>query len=117
MVNWHDRSLAPERLWNQCYRELLAEISRDGRAWFATAGQAVEWYRWRRSIRFTRQADGRGVSVTAGALDPSLPCAVLKSYGATRDGACYIGEERCDGTSAIAPTLYSWPTAQGISAS
>lgn len=50
-VNWHDRSLAPERNWNQCYMELLAELKRQG-AWFATAGDAVAWFKMRREVRF-----------------------------------------------------------------
>ena len=52
VINWHDRSLAPERLWDRCYRELLNEIETGGRVWFATAAEAVDWFRWRRSIRF-----------------------------------------------------------------
>ena len=38
VINWHDRSLAPERLWNRGYRDLLNEIETGGRVWFATAG-------------------------------------------------------------------------------
>jgi hypothetical protein len=50
-VNWHDRSLAPERQWGQSYGELLQELKSRG-AWFATAGQAVAWFRKRRSAAF-----------------------------------------------------------------
>jgi peptidoglycan/xylan/chitin deacetylase (PgdA/CDA1 family) len=50
-VNWHDRSLAPERLWEAPYRDLLAGMKLSG-AWFATAGQAVSWFRMRRSATF-----------------------------------------------------------------
>jgi len=50
-VNWHDRSLAPERLWDAPYRNLLASMKNRG-AWFATAGQAVSWFRKRRSATF-----------------------------------------------------------------
>jgi hypothetical protein len=50
-INWHDRSIAPERLWDGCYRELLLDLNRRG-AWFATAGQAVSWFRKRRSATF-----------------------------------------------------------------
>jgi hypothetical protein len=50
-INWHDRSLAPERLWGTCYRDMVQDLkSRD--AWFATAGQAVTWFRKRRSATF-----------------------------------------------------------------
>lgn len=48
-VNWHDRSTAPERLWGECYRELISEMKSRG-AWFATASQAVAWFRKRRAV-------------------------------------------------------------------
>jgi len=50
-VNWHDRSLAPERLWGGCYVELLDDLKRAG-AWFATASQAVAWFVTRRAVVF-----------------------------------------------------------------
>src|SRR5579859_622048 len=50
-VNWHDRSLAPERLWGGCYRELVQEMKTRG-AWFATASQTTAWFRKRRSATF-----------------------------------------------------------------
>jgi hypothetical protein len=50
-TNWHDRSLAPERLWGEFYLWLLDELKRQG-AWFATAGEAVAWFRKRRSVSF-----------------------------------------------------------------
>ena len=54
-INWHDRSLAAERLWYACYRDLVQDLkNRD--AWFATAGQAIAWFRKRRSVVF--QTDG-----------------------------------------------------------
>jgi hypothetical protein len=54
-VNWHDRSLAPERLWGGCYRELVQEMKTRG-AWFATASQTTAWFRKRRSATF--ETDG-----------------------------------------------------------
>jgi len=54
-VNWHDRSIAPERLWGDSYRDLVQELESRG-AWFATAGQAVSWFRKRRSVVF--ETDG-----------------------------------------------------------
>ena len=50
-INWHDRSLFPERLWVSCYRELIQDLKSRG-AWFATAGQAISWFRKRRSVDF-----------------------------------------------------------------
>ncbi len=54
-VNWHDRSLSPERLWYACYRDLVEDLKSRG-AWFATAGQAVSWFQKRRSVVF--ETDG-----------------------------------------------------------
>ena len=54
-INWHDRSLAPERLWGECYRDLLHDLKSRG-VWFSTAGQAVSWFRKRRSVVF--ETDG-----------------------------------------------------------
>jgi len=50
-INWHDRSLAPERLWGGLYAEILQEL-KDRGAWFATAGEAVGWFKKRRSASF-----------------------------------------------------------------
>ena len=50
-VNWHDRSIAPERLWGDFYLDLVDELKRRG-PWFPTAAQAVSWFRRRRSARF-----------------------------------------------------------------
>jgi len=56
-VNWHDRSIAPERLWGSFYVKLLDELTRQG-ALFCTADQAVSWFRMRRSVAFERLQDG-----------------------------------------------------------
>ncbi len=50
-INWHDRSVAPERLWGEYYRDLVEDLKSRG-AWFATAGQTVSWFRKRRSVVF-----------------------------------------------------------------
>ena len=50
-VNWHDRSIAPERLWGEFYVSLVDELKSRG-AWFSTAAQAVSWFRKRRSAVF-----------------------------------------------------------------
>lgn len=57
-VNWHDRSLAPERNWDSVYLRLLA-ILRGEKTWFATAGEAVAWFEKRRASRF-ELAEGSG---------------------------------------------------------
>jgi len=59
-INWHDRSIAPERLWDGFYSGLLRELKRRG-AWFATATQAVSWFRKRRAavLQTSSVADGK----------------------------------------------------------
>jgi hypothetical protein len=47
-INWHDRSIAPERLWDAFYLRLLSQLKRRG-AWFPTASQAVSWFKKRRA--------------------------------------------------------------------
>ena len=47
-VNWHDRSIAAERCWDDFYVELVRELKNKG-AWFATAAQTVAWFRKRRA--------------------------------------------------------------------
>ncbi len=48
-VNWHTRSLSPERLWGNFYKQFLQEM-RQFRVLFVTAGDAVQWFRARRSV-------------------------------------------------------------------
>ena len=50
-INWHDRSISPERLWDNIYVNLIDELKCKG-AWFATAAQAVSWFQLRRSALF-----------------------------------------------------------------
>jgi hypothetical protein len=47
-INWHDRSIAPERLWDGFYLKLVAELRRRG-AWMPTGSQATAWFRKRRA--------------------------------------------------------------------
>jgi hypothetical protein len=80
VVNWHDRSLAPERLWGAFYGELLKEIGDKNRVWFTTAERAVDWFRWRRSIRFDANGDFSGTTITAVSPLPAGPAAVVRVY-------------------------------------
>jgi hypothetical protein len=62
-INWHDRSLAPERNWDAAYLALLDTL-RGESTWFATAGEAIAWFERRRAVRFV-QAGAAGASPTA----------------------------------------------------
>ncbi|MCK5508902.1 MAG: hypothetical protein KAI50_10335 [Desulfobacterales bacterium] len=52
-INWHHRSLAPERLWDSFYVRLLKNL-KQRKVWFATATQAVHWFQKRREIEFCK---------------------------------------------------------------
>ena len=81
-VNWHDRSLAPERLWDASYRDLVQDLKNRG-AWFATAREAVSWFQRRRSVVFETNGtgpDGVRTRVTAShhARQPGLRLRIHK---------------------------------------
>jgi len=50
-INWHDRSVAPERLWGDFYVRLLNCLE-SKRPWFSTAADAVSWFQRRRLATF-----------------------------------------------------------------
>ena len=77
-VNWHDRSIAPERLWTETYVNLVNELSQKG-AWFATAAQAVAWFRMRRSVMFDTDAHG-AVRIILSGRDESLRELTLRTW-------------------------------------
>jgi peptidoglycan/xylan/chitin deacetylase (PgdA/CDA1 family) len=100
VINWHDRSLAPERLWGWCYHRLLADVATDQRAWFATMTQAVDWFNWRRSISFTSDAAGK-VSVSASVRRPDLPGGRIVVNRRGTDRQTRSEEFQFDGTCAL----------------
>ncbi|MBK9170110.1 MAG: hypothetical protein IPM24_21975 [Bryobacterales bacterium] len=58
-INWHDRSLSPERQWGRFYFDLLDELRNRG-AWMGTATQVVSWFRHRRKVTFAAGAPDPG---------------------------------------------------------
>jgi len=87
-INWHDRSLAPERLWGACYRDLVQDL-KNLEAWFATASQAISWFRKRRSATFEtdgKEPDMVRAKVTAydGPHLPGLRLRIHKARGSSR---------------------------------
>jgi hypothetical protein len=104
VINWHDRSLAPERLWGRRYQELLAEVEKDARAWFATAGEAVDWFRWRRSIRFGDEVPGK-VRIAASAPRTGVPAARISVHRPASGGGASVEELRFDGENVVGLTL------------
>jgi hypothetical protein len=49
-VLWHDRSLSPERLYEDFYIKLLNELKKN-KGWFATATDTCNWFKKRRAIK------------------------------------------------------------------
>lgn len=80
-VNWHDRSIAPERLWGEFYVALIDEFKRRG-AWLASSAQVVSWFRKRRSAIFGLEDTARGelLAVVCAKNDDQLPNLQLRSY-------------------------------------
>jgi hypothetical protein len=79
-INWHDRSLAPERLWDAFYVELVEELKRRN-AWCPTAAQAAAWFSRRRSAVFERTHASSGAGVRVGAAsDSALPGLMIRVH-------------------------------------
>lgn len=79
-VNWHDRSLAPERLWSESYEALISMMEKSG-GWFATATDTANWYRLRRSVEFDGvNALSAKPSASGKSTMESLPGLVLRSH-------------------------------------
>jgi hypothetical protein len=92
-INWHDRSLGPERLWGDFYVTLLNNL-RARKPWFATAAQTVSWFRNRRETSFDSAThDSRNIRVqpannrlaSNAANVPPLVVRVYNRGGSTRD--------------------------------
>ena len=81
-VNWHDRSLGPERLWGDPYLNLLRDL-RSRTPWFATAMQAVSWFRKRRATSFVSVAEDGGAIRVQPAINwtaADLPPLIVRVY-------------------------------------
>lgn len=79
-VNWHDRSIAPERCWSDFYAGLVDELRSKG-AWFATAAEAVAWFRIRRSASFNSACESADVGVNrVGDVNQDLPGLQLRVH-------------------------------------
>jgi hypothetical protein len=90
-LNWHDRSSAPERLWGGLYVRLVDELTERG-AWFATAANAVAWFRKRRSVVF-EERDGRLVARLDGAPADETPPLRLRVHSGSSGSAGYREQE------------------------
>jgi peptidoglycan/xylan/chitin deacetylase (PgdA/CDA1 family) len=78
-LNWHDRSIAPERCWDAFYVDLVRTL-KDRGAWFATAEQTVAWFRKRRAAAFE---DARVQKFDVSGVEDYLPALQLRSSQVT----------------------------------
>jgi hypothetical protein len=81
--NWHDRSIAPERLWGKFYTNVISKLKQKG-AWCTSAGNAVSWFQSRRSVVFERADQGLEVARRGIALEArkGVPGLRLRVYNA-----------------------------------
>jgi hypothetical protein len=108
-VNWHTRSLSPERLWGDFYRKLLEELQTH-RVRFGTAAEIVRWFRQRRALHFdsVRFEDNRVLVNLADSSSAPTPPFNLRIYHspsasgdlAVPDVAAYTDVE-CNGEAAL----------------
>ena len=91
-ILWHDRSPGPERFWGEFYIRLVEEL-KSLKVWFATASQAVYWFRRRREVSFEsiEAEDGRPRIKLCGAGQPILPPLRVRIY--SRRGPTAAGGE------------------------
>jgi hypothetical protein len=94
-VLWHDRSPGPERFWGEFYVKLVQDLKAE-KVWFASAGQAVDWFRRRREVVFQSgrsQAESLAVAGSdAAPISPPLRVRVHRPNRASGPGR--TGAER-----------------------
>lgn len=80
-ILWHDRSLSPERLYEDFYIKLLAEL-KNKKVWFATATDACNWFRNRRAAKFENvKRDGNIIHIKINNdKNDNLPSIKLRIY-------------------------------------
>jgi hypothetical protein len=94
MVNWHDRSIAPERLWDDFYIELVEKLKSAG-VWFCTATEAAQWFRRRREVTFG--SGGNEAALASIGSDAGLPGLRIRSYhGEQRSRSCAAKDRPID---------------------
>jgi hypothetical protein len=87
-INWHTRSLSPERLWDDFYIKLI-EMLKTMNVWFATATQAVKWFDKRRSVSFEKISfkDDKLTLALSNINNNSGPDLLLRVYWPTHESS------------------------------
>ena len=91
MVNWHDRSIAPERLWDDFYAKLVQKFESAG-AWFCTASEAAQWFRRRREVTFG--TSGSEAALASTRSEAGLPGLLIRSYQGEQRSQLYAAKDR-----------------------
>ena len=88
-INWHDRSIAPERLWGDFYLNMLCELKSRG-AWLANAARTVAWFRKRRACELEWSWSGTDTVRIGAQLDfaDSLPGLKLRIFKPRAQSLC-----------------------------
>lgn len=81
VLNWHQRSLGPERCWDRFYARLVAHL-RARTGWLVTLTVARSWFVARRALRLVRVGhdDSRQFALT-GSWPADLPLPVVVCHG------------------------------------
>jgi hypothetical protein len=104
-INWHDRSIAPERLWRDFYVDLLHELRSRG-AWLASGRETVLWFRQRRAAKFDGTDQAIGDTNASVARDRDLPGIDVRVHHAsnrlaTAETSCHNSPEHSNCTNAF----------------
>ena len=88
-VNWHLRSIGPERWWDDSYRHLL-RYAESPSVWTATAREVVEWFSLRRSTRFSELDPEQGSLEVSVVGNPNVPALQLRLHNLSHDGTVRV---------------------------
>jgi hypothetical protein len=80
-ILWHDRSLSPERLYEDFYIKLLNEL-KNNKGWFATTTDTCNWFKKRRAIKLNDvKVDGNNIYInTKREATDTQPSIILRIY-------------------------------------
>ncbi|MFX0194929.1 MAG: hypothetical protein ACFFCW_02310 [Candidatus Hodarchaeota archaeon] len=95
-INWHHRSIGPERFWDGFYLRILEELKRHN-VWFAKAGDIVRWFQKRRAVFFEEcQVTGESIKLILRINgSDKVPDLLLRIYRPNRAESNSIISEDC----------------------
>jgi len=78
-VNWHLRSIGPERQWDKAFKHLL-QLADDPRVWVASAQDVVQWFASRRLVQFGEIDLDTGRSLVSSKGTETTPRIAVRLY-------------------------------------